>query len=190
MTMGGYFTRHGSDKNTFHSYGPIYDRLFPNRANVRSVLEVGIAGGQSVLAWLDIFPNARVLGIDKEPCHNAQVGSTDPLVHPLVERPARLEIVQADLREISELLNAVKDRQFDLIVEDSSHELDDNLRTLFVLYPFLAPGGIYVIEEFDCADGCGGPGRWLESFPLFARAEIHVTEPPHEGQFLVVIRKP
>lgn len=183
MTMGEIFTKHGSDKNTFHSYGPIYDRLFPDRAAVRSVLEVGIASGQSVLAWLEIFPNAQVLGIDKEPCHNAKVGSTDPLIHPLVPRPDRLEIIQADLRDIAALKLAVQNRQFDLIVEDSSHQLDDSLRTLFLLYQHIAPGGLYVIEELE------GSHSHITSLELFKGVECHVTRGPVAGELLVVIRK-
>lgn len=189
IPMGDIFTQHGSDKNTFHSYGPIYDRLFPNREGVRSVLEVGIASGQSVLAWLEIFPNAKVLGIDKEPCHNAKVGSTDPLVHPLVPRPDRLEIKQADCRDVAGLKAAVGDRQFDLIVEDSSHQLDDNLRCLFMLYPHVAPGGIYVIEEMSGGED-GNAQKYRESWPLFNGLEIHETQPPNAGQWLVVVRKP
>lgn len=183
IPMGDIFTRHGSDKNAFHSYGPIYDRLFPNRAAVTSVLEVGIASGQSVLAWLEIFPNAKVLGIDKEPCHNAKVGSTDPLVHPLVPRPDRLEIKQVDCRDVAGMKAAIGTRQFDLIVEDSSHQLDDNLRCAFLLYPNVKPGGLYIIEELD------GAHSHRASLELFKGVEYYVTNAPVAGELLVAIRK-
>lgn len=183
IPMGDIFTKHGSDKNTFHSYGPIYDRLFPNREGVRSVLEVGIASGQSVLAWLEIFPNAKVLGIDKEPCHNAKVGSTDAAVFPLTPRPERLEIKQVDCRDVAGMKAAVGTRQFDLIVEDSSHQLDDSLRTLFLLYPALHYGGVYVIEELE------GSHSHRDSLELFKGVELFITREPVAGELLVAIRK-
>lgn len=190
--IGDIFAQHGSDKNTFHSYGLIYDRLFPDRAvdyapwtraDIRDVLEIGIASGQSVMAWLDIFPNARVLGIDKEPCHNAQVGSTDAAIYPVTPRPDRLEIKQADIRDVPALKAAVGERQFDLIVEDSSHQLDDNLRCAFLLYPNLKPGGLYIIEEMD------GAHSHRDSLELFKGVEFYVTTAPVAGELLVVIRK-
>ncbi len=180
---GHYFTKHGSDKNTHHTYGPLYDRLFSDRKAVKSVLEIGIASGQSLLAWLDIFPNAQVVGIDKEPCHRPEVGSTDASIHPLCPRPDRLEIQQADVRDVPGLLSAVGNRQFDLIVEDSSHVLDDNLRVLWLLYPHVAPGGIYVIEEMY------GVHSYRDSFALWNGCEVMETPEPHAGELLVVIRK-
>lgn len=182
--MGEIFTLYGSDKNTHHAYGSVYEKLLPDRNAVRSLLEVGIASGQSVMAWRDIFPNARIVGIDKEPCHNAVVGSEDGGIYPVKPRPDRLEIQQADIRDTDALLRAVGDRKFDVIVEDSSHVLNDNLRCLWLLWPHVAPGGIYIIEEMD------GVHSYSESFPLWNGAEIHTTGDHKPGELIVAIRKP
>lgn len=187
IKMGDAFTRHGSDKNTHHAYGSPYDSLFPtqeSRDAVRNVLEVGIASGQSVLAWLDIFPNATLVGFDKEPVHNPECGSTDARIHPLKPRPNRLEIRQGNVRDTNALKDAASNRLFDLIVEDSSHQLDDNLRCLFVLWPFVKPGGIYVVEEFENVH-C-----WLNSYSLFSGVEILISGDHKPGELLIVIRKP
>lgn len=187
IKMGDAFTRHGSDKNTHHAYGTVYDSLFPTKEGrdaVQKVMEVGIASGQSVLAWLDIFPNATVVGMDKEPLHNPECGSTDARIHPLKPRPDRLEIHQGNVRSVEDIQRAAGNRLFDMIIEDSSHQLDDNLRCLFVLWPFVKPGGIYVVEEFE------NVFCWLQNFSLFSGVELLYTGDHKPGELLIVIRKP
>lgn len=169
---GSLFTKYGSDKNTNHRYGPVYDQLFPNRAAVKNVLEVGLAQGQSILAWREIFISAHIVGIDIEPCS--------------VERGPRLEIHQGDQRDEHALLRAVNGRKFDLIVEDASHIFDNSLRTLFFLWPHVAPGGLYVIEELQDVNG------HLDNLSLFKNCQSIATKSPFDNQqdeILVVLRK-
>jgi len=137
--MGERFAYWGSDKSTFHAYDPIYERLLSDRVDeIQLVLEIGVADGGSVLAWRDIFPSAHIVGLDLAPCN-----------HPSVTTADRLELHVGDMRDHATLQRVAAGRSFDLIVEDASHKLDDNLRALFVMLPMLASGGLYVIEEFD-----------------------------------------
>jgi len=169
--MGEILTRHGSDKDMpgHHGYGPVYDELLWNRRfSVRNVLEIGIAEGQSVLAWLEIFPNATVVGMDIEPYHGPC--------------PPRLEIHQGDQRDEFALLRAVNGRQFDLIVEDAQHTLDNSLRTLFFLYPYIrSPRGLYVIEELEGVNG------HLDNIGMLRGGRVIRTEGPTSAEYLVVI---
>lgn len=181
--FGEAFTRYGSDKDTNHSYGLLYDMLFPDPLSVRAVLEIGIAGGGGILGFREIFTNAVCVGFDKEPCHHALVGSEDQRIYPVTPRPERLEIYQGDMRNRGDLMRAVNGRQFDLIVEDATHVIDDNLRTLFWLWPYLAIGGIYIVEEFD------NVLAYPEEIKLFG-GEILLTPPPIANEGLLVIRKP
>lgn len=185
---GELFTKYGSDKNTNHTYGPIYDSFWPTpeeRAKVEAVMEIGIASGQSVLAFRDIFPNAQIVGFDKEPCHRPEVGSLDAAIcSPTCPRPPRLEIHQGDMRDFDALTRAVNGRKFDLIVEDASHLLGDNLLAFYWMFRHVKEGGFYVIEEL------GGPGfdpaEFLECFP---QAEIVVTGPPLKGENVFVFKR-
>lgn len=181
--IGDILNRYQTDKNTNHSYGPVYDKLFADRDAVRNVMEVGIASGGCLLAWRDVFPNAQIVGFDMEPCHSEALGSEDATVYPITPRPSRIEIVQGDMKDRSALMRAVRDRQFDIIIEDATHRLHDNLRTLFWLWPHLAPGGLYVIEEME------SPHSHLECLALFRGVEVHTSPPPIEGELLVVLRK-
>lgn len=181
--MGEVLARHGSDKSTNHSYDPIYESLFPDRDAVKNVLEIGIASGQSVLAWREIFPQAQIVGFDKMPCHGPKVGSTDSSIYPQRPRPERLEIHLGEMSDYSALMRAVGGRKFDMIIEDASHKLDDNLRTLFWLWPYVIEGGYYVVEEMENAHS------WVECLPLFKGVEIRRTTGAHPDEILVVIKK-
>lgn len=179
---GAIFRKHGTDKDTNHSYGPVYDLLFPDAERYRLVMEVGIASGAGLLAYREIFPNAQIVGFDKEPCHRPEVGSEDAAVYPLCPRPSRLEIHQGDLRVPADLLRAVNGRLFDLIVEDATHILEDNLVCYETLWPCVAPGGIYLVEEFA---NVHAHVEMLKSMG----AELYRTAAPIEGELLVVWRK-
>ena len=52
-----------TDKNTVHSYLPLYQKLLlGKKETAKNVLEVGIYGGGSIKLWSDYFTNANVYG--------------------------------------------------------------------------------------------------------------------------------
>lgn len=54
-----------TDKNTIHSYLPLYQRLlFSKKETAKNILEVGIQSGGSIKLWSDFFTNANIYGID------------------------------------------------------------------------------------------------------------------------------
>ena len=74
---------------------------------------------------------------------------------------------------------------FDLIVEDATHELENTLLTMFWLWPFVRPGGLYVVEEF------ANIGHLHSNIVrMWPNAEIVNTQGPFGGvEQLVVFRK-
>ena len=54
-----------TDKNTVHSYLPLYEKLLiSKKISAKNVLEVGIFNGGSIKLWADFFTNATVYGLD------------------------------------------------------------------------------------------------------------------------------
>lgn len=50
-----------TDKNTIHSYLPLYQKLLiSKKETAKNVLEVGIYNGGSIKLWSDFFTNANV----------------------------------------------------------------------------------------------------------------------------------
>ena len=141
------FEKYGTDKRNC-GYGHIYHALlYSRRESIQSVLEVGIgtmtqmAGhaaphyrpGGSLRAWRDFFPNATVLGLD---IASEVMFSEDRIVTKL-----------CDSTDAQSVDRALGDQSFDLIVDDGSHVADHQSATLRHVYPYLRPGGIYVIED-------------------------------------------
>jgi len=171
----------GTDKMTNHNYGDAYERIIDNafltgpalaRNTVRIMMEVGIADGSSLLAWREIFPNALCVGMD---IHHADKAHGE-----------RIEFHKGDQRIQADCESAAAGRQFDFIVEDATHQLEDSLRTLLYLWPFVCPGGLYVIEEFA---NIGALRKNVVT--LFPFAEVVDTIGSFGGvEPLVVLRKP
>lgn len=184
----------GTDKQSNHNYGDAYEQLFfsykdkevkitgarteilPERISTRDqvklMMEVGVADGSCLLAWHEVFPNATIVGVD---IHHSDRAHGD-----------RIEFHYADQREKAQLEAAAAGRQFDLIVEDATHKLENTLLTLLYLWPFVKPGGLYVVEEFD---NCHGLRDGIKV--LWPNAEVINTVGPFGGnEPLVVFRKP
>jgi 8-demethyl-8-alpha-L-rhamnosyltetracenomycin-C 2'-O-methyltransferase len=128
--------RYDTDKDTVHSYGPVYEHLLsPHRETVADVLEIGISSGGSLRAWREYFPTATVHGLDIDP---------DSLF-----AECRIRTYHAHQARHDELTAALGDLTFDLIVDDGSHKLNHQVLSLFLLLPRVRPGGLYVVEDLQ-----------------------------------------
>lgn len=180
----------GTDKESNHHYGDAYEsiltinrpiddlgfvvrREYPRsiRGDVKLMMEVGVADGSSLCAWREVFPNALIVGMD---IHHSDKAHGE-----------RIEFRIGDQRSRVDCENAAAGRMFDLIVEDATHKLENTLLTLFWLWPFVKPGGLYIIEEWE---GATGDRERIKA--LFPNAEIVGTCGPHiQDEPLVVLRK-
>ena len=168
----------GTDKTSNHAYSEAYESIFPDRSAVKLLMEVGITDGSSMLAWREIFQGAHIVGMDIEPCS--------------CERGPRLEFHQGNQKNKAECERAATNngaephRKFDAIVEDAYHSAENTLLTLFWLWPFVRPGGIYVVEEWADVHSC--KANILSLWPF---VEIVETQGPFGGiEPLTVFRKP
>lgn len=144
------FRKYGSDKggehliagDTCHNYGVAYYELFKHRREqVKNVFEIGINYGCSLRAWRDYFPNAQVVGIDSnEGCLFWE------------DRISCFAADQFNADDLSDVLKKLDHPQFDLIIDDGSHERAHQIFSAQYLLPSLVLGGLYVIEDIypDC----------------------------------------
>ncbi len=138
--------RHGTDKFGLHDYTPRYHALFAHlRDRPLRLLEIGVGGyqdadrgGQSLAMWRDYFPQGQITGID------IQTKALD-----LGERVAVLRGSQIDPDFLTEVVAARG--PFDIIVDDGSHRNEHVVESYGLLFPTLAPGGIYVAEDVQTA---------------------------------------
>jgi len=131
--------RYGCDKfDRKHRYTQLYNaRLNKHRSQKFNMLEFGYGKGSSCRMWLKYFPNVNLVSVD--------IGEIPDLKDP------RFEYIQADqidAEKISEVI--VKYNEFFLVVDDASHVAEDQQFTLGYMFPFVEPGGWYVIEDLKC----------------------------------------
>jgi hypothetical protein len=173
-------------------YAAYYEQLFRDRRDsVKRLLEFGIgypelmlkpaarAGartyicGASLFMWEEYFPNAEIFAVDNR---------EDILIN-----SGRIHSFWADQSEDTNLRNLFRlflGRKFDIVIDDGSHEPNNQIRTAKICFDFkmLAPDGLYIIEDAPPHDA-----DFLLQLPRKVEA-IDFDENPNDPARLVVIR--
>jgi hypothetical protein len=127
--------KHGTDKSSeAHDYLRKYEFFLKNFKNEDfTLMELGVFRGASLKMWEEYFPKAEIVGVDIEESTKRCEGG-------------RIKVIAGDLAN-PVFLNSLKSLGAKIIVDDASHWWPDQLRNLFVLYPSLPEGGVYVVED-------------------------------------------
>ena len=149
----------GTDKSSqFHDYMAIYADYFAKfQDKPIKFLEIGILFGNSVKVWEKYFPLAELHFIDKDTNNpNRYISS----------RAAYHFLDQADSQAIQQFIAQVGGN-FDLIIDDGGHTMNQQITSFMELFPALKSGGIYVIEDLHTSywKQWGGGGTNLEPKP-------------------------
>ena len=143
--LGDLAIRFSSDKwGVWHWYTRHYDRHFsPLRYEPVRLLEIGIggyadpdAGGGSLRMWKNYFPRAIVYGMDIYD----KTGVEESRIHTIVGSQADPELLTAF---------AEQNGPFDIIIDDGSHLNEHVLVSFQTLFPYVRPGGWYVVEDMQ-----------------------------------------
>jgi hypothetical protein len=140
--------RYGTDKgfgdgtSRAHGYTHRYDQLLaPLRPTARSVLEIGVLWGASLLMWRDYFPAAQILGVD--------IDLKTALGVAVATCGERIQVMHADARDPGVRQQLVALGPFDLVVDDASHEFELMRDLALTLLPH---ANIYIIEDVTARD--------------------------------------
>jgi len=139
-----YAAKHGANKLEEESkhYCDLYERYLPPNydwGGVARLLEIGVQKGGSLKMWSDWCPDAEAIhGIDiKEKC------KAGPEAY-----DRRIKVFVGDQGDIDFLkLFAKTHKPYDVIIDDGSHKMADQRATMYHLWPLVAPGGLYVVED-------------------------------------------
>ena len=136
-----FFSTDGRVVNKWVHYLPIYERYFASyREKPAKILEIGVNQGGSLDLWRRYFgPDATIFGID-----------INPRCAERVTAPNQVRIgSQADpdflRRVVGEMGNP------DIVLDDGSHRAQHQRTSFETLFPLLAEGGLYVIEDTHTA---------------------------------------
>ena len=177
--------RYGTDKGTGrrgHQYTRIYSELFqPLRERPIRLLEIGLMGlrrggwddaamrdkggargrdAPSLRLWTDYFPNGEIFGLDFNDFSDVKI--------------ARCRIFQGDASRPADLL-AVLEKiggKLDIVIDDASHASDHQQITLGTVFPAVAAGGVYIIEDLFVQPADREPPEATKTVDVLRRAEV------------------
>lgn len=154
-----FFGHKGRIVDKWHHYLPAYDRYFAAfraaRAPVR-LLEIGVFLGGSIELWRSYFgPSARIFGVDVDPNCAQFDGESGSIRIGSQDDAAFLTRVVGEMGGL------------DIVIDDGSHRAAHQRASFDVLYPLLADGGLYVVEDLHTSywdefeGGYDSPGSFI-----------------------------
>ena len=125
-----------------HNYAKFYDEFFFEKKNKElNILEIGSFYGNAAAALYFYFKNAKIYSADIFP--DLFSYTSDRIKNFYVDSSSEKSITQNILK---------KDKKFEIIIEDACHAYKDQIISLFMLFPILSSGGIFITEELDFPD--------------------------------------
>jgi len=129
-----YSAPNGSgDKGTAHSYiNNYYEKKFERLKNEKlKILEIGVSAGRSLEMWAEYFPYSDIYGVEIE---NIEYRPSNNRIKLIIGDATRSET-------FDQILN------LDIIIDDGSHRLMDQVFSYMILFDKLNKGGLYIIED-------------------------------------------
>lgn len=184
---------YGTDKcpQIRHHYTPFYYKLFKNKINeVKKVLEIGIGyykdienkkvvydrglnrfyhRGASLYMWRDFFPNATIFGADikKESLFTDQ-------------RIKTFWVDERDPKSITELIKKVGN-DIDIVIDDASHKVNDQIFLASNILPHLKKGSIYIIEDV------GHSRKITQALKDYGKGYVYDEPRKQSGEMLYIV---
>jgi len=125
--------KYNTDRAAGHDFTEFYHDYMVKYTNPR-LLEIGIYDGASLKMWEEFFGFPTIVGIDIE--SKKQYESLN------------IKTMVADQSDPMQLLKCLEVcSEYDIIVDDGGHTMQQQLVTIATLFPHLKSGGLYVLED-------------------------------------------
>lgn len=142
-----------TDKNTRHDYLDVYHQLMSRlRSSATNVLEIGlgenndVCNGGSMKLWLDYFDHAQVHGVEILDRSLYVNGWDKTWWNQLLSNP-RLHIHFSTNAYSPDFVDTLKDKKFDVLLDDGPHTLESMIYFVQLYLPLLADNGLLIIED-------------------------------------------
>ena len=138
---------YGTDKSPYneilhrHPYTGFYDLIFASQRKLQiNFAEIGILDNKSINCWRKYFLKAKIFAFeyDKKMIVNAKKDNLNDVFYN-----------QIDVKNKDSIKLAFKKTKvvFDIIIDDSTHDFEDQIRIIKTAHSFLKKGGILIIED-------------------------------------------
>ena len=123
------------DYSNGHTYPVIYDHLFYSYRDKKiNFLEIGLSSGGNIAICSEYFSDINHYGID---------------ISDYIQIDKNLFTFYHGSFNDPKIIKLVSERQYDIILEDASHQLDHQLESIDLYLPMLKPDGIMIIEDIQ-----------------------------------------
>jgi hypothetical protein len=176
LTLGEIYTKYsapdgGGDKGTAHTYIEIYEKEMTRTNGIR-LLEIGVWEGHSLAMWQEYFDDSYILGLDID------LSKLDSSFLPInavmldATKPFELEI-----------------GKYDYIIDDGSHNVEDQIASLRLLWDNLLGAGKYFIEDIRDLQALAQIEDYLVALGVTYRVYDHRDLKNRWDDIMVVIDK-
>ena len=125
-----------TDKGSGHNYLYKYSELFADmRLKPIKLLEIGVYFGGSLKLWRDWFPHAQITGID--------------ISYGCLFQCYRIKTFLCNSVDPEQVKQKFNGKLFDIIIDDGSHKMEDQIQTFQNFKPFFKAGSYYIIEDLN-----------------------------------------
>lgn len=131
--------QHVTDMRHCHPYTIFYDALFSSqRDNPIVIAELGILEGSSLRMWHEYFQKATIHGFEYNEAFIKSFGTMD-----------RVTVKNINVQDTHSIETAFSNTNalYDLIIDDTTHQFEDQIRIILNTYSSLKPGGMMIIED-------------------------------------------
>lgn len=177
-TLDEIAIKYGTDKSSQgHGYTELYDGVFRALQNwPLKLLEIGIDEGKSIRMWQEYFPKAQIFGIDiNKQCRKYETDRTKIFIGDQTDAPFLENVV------------STAGGYLDIIIDDGGHWMHEQITSLSILWPYLSPRGIYVIEDLQTSyiPEYGGGFRKFDTTIEFLKGLVDDVNLKGEDSYLV-----
>jgi SAM-dependent methyltransferase len=123
-----------------HPYTSIYNLLFSNlRYKNIKLGEVGILDNNSMLCWREYFTNAELYGFEY----------FDSRLEKAINDNIECKYIKMDIKNVHSISEGLSfaGSNFDILIDDSTHEFKDQIKFINEGHKHLKTGGILIVED-------------------------------------------
>jgi SAM-dependent methyltransferase len=123
-----------------HPYTSIYNLLFSNlRYKNIKLGEVGILDNHSMLCWSEYFTNAELYGFEY----------FDSRLEKAINDKINCKYIKMDIKDVNSITEGLSfaGSNFDILIDDSTHEFKDQIKFINEAHKHLKAGGILIVED-------------------------------------------
>lgn len=148
-----------TDKATHHKFTDFYDGVFETFTYPK-ILEIGVARCASLRTYDDYYKGlCDITGFD-----NGEF---------LKDRSRRknIRLIIGDQSKKEDLKRCIENKEiYDIIIDDGGHYMDQQQISFNFLFDYLAPGGVYIIEDLHTSlDKRFNPGNIISTLDILTQ---------------------